>query len=161
MARSLLIFDARANVAPASNAARLALVNVRPVLEFKDAATNEVAIFEAIMPQAYGGRTLTAKLFYFMASAVSGDIDWDVEVEAISPGDSLDLDAADSFDTVNSTDNTTVPGTAGFLDLVIVTLTNKDSVVAGDHVRFRVTRDGAADTASGDARLYKIEIREA
>jgi len=160
MAKTLLVFDARANVAPTSAAATLALANVRPVLEF-DAATNESAVFEAIMPQAYAGGTLTAELFYFMATATSGDIDWDVEVEAVSDGDALDLDAADSFDTVNSTDNTTVPGTAGYLDVVAVTLTNKDSVVVGDLVRFKVTRDAVADTAAGDARLYKVEIREA
>lgn len=163
MAKTLLVFAPREHVAPTSNSARLALVNGRPVLDFKDAATNEVAIFESIMQQGYAGGVLTAVLYYFMATAITGDTDWDVEVEAITPDvDTLDLDAADSFDTANSQDNNTVPPTtAGKLGVVAVTLTNKDGVAVGDHVRFRVTRDGAADTASGDARLYKVEIREA
>ena len=34
------------------------------------------------------------------------------------------------------------------------------SVVAGDYFRIKVTRDGISDTATGDAELVKVEIRE-
>ena len=143
---------------PSSNFAAYTQVNQRPVLAF-DAATNESAQWSAIIPQGWTG-TITAVITYFMASATSGDVDWDVLVEAITDGDTVDVDAADSFDTANSTDNTTVPGTAGHIDQVSVTLTNNDSSAAADYARFRVTRDAASDTATGDAYLLAAEIRD-
>lgn len=146
---------------PSTNFAQLRTINTtqrRPVLAF-DAATNEDVIFTAIVPQGWTG-TITALVSYVMASATSGDVDVDVSVEAISDGDAVDLDAAASFDTVNSTDNTTVPGTAGFIDVITVTLTNNDSSAAGDYIRFKVTRDAASDTATGDMFVLAVEIRD-
>ena len=90
----------------------------------------------------------------------SGDVDLDIQVEAISDGDSIDTDSASSFDTVNSVDNTTVPGTAGFPDLVSIELANDDSAVAGDMIRIRFNRDAASDTATGDLELFWIEIQD-
>ncbi|MFQ6027398.1 MAG: hypothetical protein ACE5Q6_07895, partial [Dehalococcoidia bacterium] len=98
---------------------------------------------------------------YAMSSATSGDIDWDAAFERI--GDQqLDIDS-DSFAAVNSVDNTTVPGTSGFIDVVSIAFTDgadMDSVAAGEAFRLKVTRDAASDTASGDAELWAVEIRE-
>ncbi|MCL4822575.1 MAG: hypothetical protein KJZ57_00025 [Anaerolineales bacterium] len=58
----------------------------------------------------------------------------------------------------------TAPGTAGYIDQFTATLTNKDSVAAGDYVRIRLMRDaddGTNDTASGDCYVLMAEIREA
>jgi hypothetical protein len=82
-------------------------------------------------------------------------------LEAVTDGDSTDLDAGDSFDSANSTDNTTVPATAGFIDVVSITMTNADSIAAGDYFRLRITRDAASDTATGDAYLLAVELRDA
>lgn len=143
---------------PASNYPQLNLVNRRPVLAF-DASTNETCYWTAIVPQGWTG-TITAYVYYIMASATSGDVDIDVAVESVTDGDTVDLDAGTSFDTVNSTDNTTVPGTAGYIDVVAVTLTNNDSSAAGDYVRFSVARDAASDTATGDMYVLAVEIRD-
>lgn len=152
------IFSPLAAEFPSSNFAPLTRVNNRPALAF-DASTNESAQWGGIAPQGLTG-TLTAIITYMMASATSGDIDWDVSLEAITDGDATDLDAGDSFDTVNSTDNTTVPATAGYIDQVTVTLTNTDSIAAGDYFRLRVTRDAASDTAADDAYLLSVELRD-
>lgn len=143
---------------PSTNFPQLTLVNRRPALAF-DAATNESAYWTVVIPQGWTG-TITAYVHYIMASATSGDVDVDIAVEAVSDGDATDLDAGTSFDTVNSTDNTTVPGTAGYLDVVTVTLTNNDSSAAGDYARFSVTRDAASDTATGDMYVLAVEIRD-
>lgn len=143
---------------PSSNFPELLTVNGRPALAF-DATTNESALWTAIAPQSITG-ALTALVWYAMASAMSGDVDVDVSVEAVTDGDSLDFDAAESFDTVNSMDNTTVPGTAGYSDVVTVTLTNKDSIAAGDYFRVKLTRDAASDTASGDMYVFGVELRD-
>ena len=114
------------------------------------------------MPQNYAGTTgVTVYLHYAMSSATSGDIDWDVAFERI--GDQqLDIDG-DSFAAVNSVDNTTVPGTSGNVDVVSVAFTDgadMDSVVKGESFRLLVRRLAADDTASGDAELVAVEIRE-
>ena len=158
---SLLQFSALQNEPPTSNNATLDTRNSHIVLDF-DATTNESAIFSGVMPQNYAGTTgVTVLIHYAMTSATSGDIDWDVEFERI--GDQqLDIDG-DSFATANSVDNTTVPSTSGFVDVVSVTFTDgadMDSVAAGEAFRIRVTRDAASDTATGDAELLHVEIQE-
>ncbi len=64
---------------------------------------------------------------------------------------------------MNSVDNTTVPSTAGNVDIVNVTFTDgadMDSVAVGEGFRMKVTRDAASDTAAGDAELRFVEIKE-
>jgi hypothetical protein len=158
---TLVIFTPAANEPPSSNFATIDLRNLHPVLDF-DASTNEDAIFSGVLPQNYAGTTgVTVYLHYAMSSATSGDIDWDVAFERI--GDQqLDIDG-DSFAAVNSVDNTTVPGTSGNVDVVSVAFTNgadMDSVVKGDSFRLLVRRLAADDTATGDAELVAVEIRE-
>ena len=158
---TLVIFTPSANEPPSSNFATIDLRNLHPVLDF-DASTNEDAIFSGVLPQNYAGTTgVTVYLHYAMSSATSGDIDWDVAFERI--GDQqLDIDG-DSFAAVKSVDNTTVTGTSGNVDVVSVAFTNgadMDSVVKGESFRLLVRRLAADDTATGDAELVAVEIRE-
>lgn len=143
---------------PAANFPQLMLVNRRPVLAF-DAATNETAQWTVRLPD---GWTTTsdpiAIIAYMMASATSDDVDIDVSMESITDADAFDLDAGDTFDAANSTDNTTVPGTAGYIDMVGVTLSNHDSSAAGDYCRFKLTRDATNDTAAGDMYVLWMAI---
>lgn len=157
-ARSIVTLLPYAAEFPASNFPQLMLVNRRPVLAF-DAATGETAYWTFVAPVGIT-TPLTAKVHYIMASATSGDVDVDVAIEAVTDGDSLDLDTSTSFASVNSTDNTTVPGTAGYIDVVSVTLTNNDSIAAGDYVRISLARDAASDTASGDMYVLAVEIQD-
>jgi len=158
---TLLLFIPQSNEPPASNPATLDTRNAHPVLDF-DATTNEDAVFGAVMPQNYAGTTgVTVYIHYAMSSATAGDIDWDAAFELI--GDQQQDIDADGFAAVQSVDNTTVPGTSGLVDVVSIAFTDgaqMDSVAAGDEFRIKVTRDAASDTATGDAELTKVEIRE-
>jgi len=158
MANTRFIFTPYAAEFPSSNFPQLTLINRRPVLAF-DASTNETCYWTGIVPQGWTG-TITALVYYIMASATSGDVDIDIAIESITDADATDLDAGTSFDTTNSTDNTTVPGTAGYMDVISVTLTNNDSSAAGDYIRFSLTRDAASDTATGDMYVLAVEIRD-
>lgn len=131
----------------------------RPVLAF-DASVNEFGIWTVRAPADWDPSTLTAIIAYIMAAAAAGDVDLDVYVEAISDGDAVDLDAGDSFDAVNSTDNTVVPGVVGRIDMITVTLANHDVSVAGDYIRFKLERDAVSDTAAGDMLVLWCEIRD-
>lgn len=144
---------------PASNYAVLTIINRRPVLAF-DAATDETAYWTFVAPQGLTG-TITAILYYMMASATTGNVYWQGALEAVTPGDALDLDAGSSFDTANS-GNGAVPATAGYMQAITITLTNADSIAAGDLVRLSINRDAdnASDNAGGDAYLLAVEVRD-
>jgi hypothetical protein len=151
------------NQPPASNFATRdtrGSTNPHTVLDF-DASTAETAIFKGIMPSNYSGGGVTVYIHYAMTSAASGDIDWDVAFERIGDqGENLDNDG---FAAVKSVDTTTVPGTAGLVDVVSINFSNgseMDSVIAGDSYRIKVTRDAPNDSATGDAELWGVEMRE-
>jgi len=145
---------------PSSAFAALMTVNARPVLAF-DAATDETAQWTFVAPQGMTG-TLTAVLSLIGAAASTNPTYWDVSVEAITTADATDLDSADSFDSINS-GSVAMGATQGYMVQLSITLTNKDSIAAGDYVRVRVTRDAnnGSDTFAGDAYLLAVEIREA
>jgi len=159
---TLVVFTALNNEPPSSDYATVDTRNGHVVLDFDDGSDNESAIFSGVMPQHYAGTTgVTVYLHYSMTSATSGTVDWDVSFERIGDGQQ-DIDS-DSFAAANSVDDTTVPGTSGHVDVVSVAFTNgadMDSVAKGESFRVKVTRDSASDDASGDAELYKIELRE-
>jgi hypothetical protein len=148
---------------PATNFPQLTLSNRRPVLAF-DASTDETCYWTFIAPQGLTG-AITLVVTYAMASATSGTVGLQAQLEAITDGDSTDTDAATSFDTVNNSASTTVPGTAGYIDQISITMTNADSMAAADYVRLSLNRDadGSAitDSATGDLYLLAAELRDA
>ncbi len=161
MANTRMIFLPFAAEFPATNYPQLTLVNRRPVLAF-DASTDECCYWTGIAPQGLTG-TLAAVVTYMMASAMSGKVDFEGSIEAVSDGDAADLDAGDSFDTTNEISAPTVPGTAGYIDQITITLTNKDSIAAGDYFRLKLMRDaddGTNDTATGDCYVLTVELRD-
>lgn len=157
---SLILFIPQSNEPPTTNFATLDIRNNHPVLDFDD-TTNEDVIFSGVLPQHYGGGGITVFLHYAMTSAVTGDIDWDAAIERI--GDQQQDIDADGFAVANSVDNTTVPATSGFVDIVFIAFTDgvdMDSLAVGEGFRIKITRDAATDTATGDAELRFVEIRE-
>lgn len=147
---------------PATNFPQLTLSNRRPVLAF-DAATDETCYWTAIAPQGLTA-PLTLVLTYAMASATTGTVGFQAQVEAITAGDAVDTDATTSFDTVNNSASTTVPGTAGNIGQISITLTNNDSIAASDYFRISLNRDadGSAitDSATGDAYVLAAELQD-
>lgn len=157
---TLAIFGPLHNEPTLTNFATLDTRNQHPLLSF-DPTTNQDAVFSSVMPRAYGGGGVTTYVHYSMATAITGDLDWDVSFERI--GDQQqDLDS-DGFAAANSVDNTTVPGTAGLVDIVNTTFTDgadMDSIAVGEKYRVKVTRDAVSDTAAGAAQIVALEIKE-
>lgn len=164
MARNFEInLDPDAFIPPSSAHADRGAVQNRSYLAF-DAGTVEAMYSKAVqMPAAYtGSGTLKADILYAAASATTGKFDFEISVEALTDGDAVDTDSASSFDAVNA-GNETVPGTAGYMGVLTITLTNKDSVAAGDMFRIKLERDAddaTDDTATGDARIYAVNVYE-
>jgi hypothetical protein len=122
-----------------------------------DATTEEWVTWSFRMPDDYASAP-ALKVQWKAASATSGGVVWDARVSATSSGDSQDVDAQD-FDSANTATGT-APGTAGFLLETSITLTNADSVAAGDFVVVRLARAAAngSDTATGDAECAMVAL---
>lgn len=148
------------NEPPATNFATLDARNGHPVLDF-DTTTQEAAIFSGVLPLGYAGNGLTVEVFWAATSATTGTVGWDVAFERIDAS-SLDIDA-DSFATAQTITAVTVPGTSGQVIKSSVAISNGaniDSLAAGEAFRVRVRRDVANDTATGDAELLRVVVRE-
>lgn len=160
MARTVAILTPESAHYPASNYAPFSLSNQRPILMY-DAATDETAYWTLVGVQGIT-TPLTLVITYAMASATSGNVIMYAQVEAISDGDAIDTDSTTSFDSANTSSATAVPGTAGYIDQISITLTNNDSIAAADYVRISISRDAdnAGDTATGDLYLLVAELRD-
>jgi hypothetical protein len=122
-----------------------------------DAAQEEWLVWQLRMPDDYAA-TPVVKLQWLAASATTGAVVWDVRISATTPGDTTDVDAK-GFAAAN-TATTTVPGTAGYLAETSITVTNADSLAAGDFIAVRVARAAtdSADTATGDVELLTVSL---
>jgi hypothetical protein len=138
----------------ATNPAGIIYTNGLPHLLFDD-TTSEIVYWVIRLPSDYSSAPVL-KAQYTMSSAVSGTFGLSVSIMAVSDGDAADVDV-ESYDTANSPAASTVPGTAGHLDEISVTLTNADSMAAGDLVFIKLARN-IADTATGDAELRAVSL---
>jgi len=162
-----VVLDPDAFIPDASAHPDRGVVQNRAYLAFDD-DTPETCYSKAFrVPDAYAGGTVTCAIAYAMATGNADAIEFEVAVEAITEADALDTGAASSFDSVNDVDegfSETVPGTVGYLSILTGTLTNKDSMAAGDYIRISLARDAddaTNDDATGDARVFWVAIYEA
>jgi len=167
MARNFTLNFPSTALGPASTTAGPTYVNhgttpySRVGLAFDDSADESAATGMFVMPNEYtGSGTLKADICYYTASATSGDVAFLVLIEAITDGDSVDLEAAQSVDGTASAGTKTVPGTAGHPDILTFTLTAKDSVAAGDITRLFIVRDVSEDGVSGDVYVASVSLYE-
>lgn len=139
----------------------LGLRNNHPTLDF-DAATDEAVNFEGVLPAHYAGNGIAVVLDWVAASATTGDVKWNVDIERQNAG-TFNVDT-DSFATAK-TATTTTNGTNGVVNHTTISFSNSeiDGLLAGEVFRLRVTRDAndAADTMAGDAQLRKVILTEA
>ena len=151
-----IIFSVNGCKLPSSNYPIIDATGNRWRLLFDD-STDESCQWQVRLPASYSS-TPVAKIQYTMASATSGDVYFNVYIMAVSDGDSQDVDT-DSFDSANS-GHATVPGTAGYLDEISISLTNFDSGASGDLLIVKLERDAdnGSDDASGDAEVRSFSI---
>jgi hypothetical protein len=151
------------NEAPAAAFATADTRNAHPVLDF-DGATDEEAVFTAVLPASYRSNGLTVDTFWSFTSATSGSLRVQAAIERIDAS-GLDIDA-DSFAAFQSAGGT-APATSGMVIVVSVAFTSgaqMDSLVAGELFRLKIRRD--ADGTSGtddiatDAELLAVVVKE-
>jgi hypothetical protein len=160
---TLVIWGPSANEPPTSNYATLDTRNAHLVLDFDD-TTDETAVFSAIMPRNYATGGVTLYIHYSMTSDTANKVRWEASFERVGDGQQ-DTDS-DSFATAQAVNVAAVPGTSGHVDIVTIAFTEgaqMDSVAVGEKFRLKVQRkpsDTTNDTATGDAELHWLELKE-
>jgi hypothetical protein len=157
---TLCTFFPTDNEPPSSNYATFDSRNGHPTLDFDD-TTQEAAIFTGVVPRHYAAGGITVYIHASLTSATSGTLGWDVSFERMSDA-TTDIDS-DSFATAQTVTAATVPGTSGVvlvLNVAVSNGANMDSIAVGEAFRLRVRRDVANDTATGDAELLAVELKE-
>lgn len=101
----------------------------------------------------YGSGNITATVYWYADTASSGGVTWETAIAAITPNtDSQDVETK-AFATVNTASDTHLGTTGQRVHSVDVTISNLDSLAAGDVMRLRLSRltSDAGDTMTGDA----------
>ncbi len=130
----------------------------RSALAF-DAATSEKCRLQFPMPTFIAPLTLKIQ---FAIAATTGNVQFRAQVEAITPLDALNVSTTVSFDTANSSGSISVPSTTFYLKEFSITLTNNDSLTAGDMVTLTIDRDvTVGSNASGDCFLLTARLEDA
>lgn len=122
-----------------------------------DATTDEAVVYGFRMPENYASGGVL-KIQYTMTSATTGTVEYEALVMAVTDADSADVATA-SFSTL-AVGSATVPGTAGYLDEISITL-SMDSAVAGDFIYIYLSTDsddGTNDTATGDREVVMLSF---
>lgn len=115
-----------------------------------DAAADESLMWQFQMPADYSSSPVL-KCTYKMASATTGSVRVEGRLAAYTPGtDTNDADAK-AFATTNSAGQTVPATTAGKEATISITLTNADSVAAGDFCIVQLRRDADGTTGTDDA----------
>lgn len=158
---SLCKFTPRQNQPPTSTYATPDRRNARDVLDF-DAAADEAAVFEDVLPRNYGGNGITAIIAWSATSATSGNVVLGGSFER-TDDESLDTDS-DSF-AAEQTGTFAAPGTSGQVQYSSIAFTNGaqiDSLAVSEVFRFKFRRIGSdgSDTMTGDLELRSIELIE-
>ena len=139
----------------ATNPPGTAWLNGTPYLTFND-TTDQLFKVSLRMPT---GTTGTIKVFfkYSMASATTNNVAIRMQVTAVTDAENITTATAD---TLEASSDSAVPGTAGLTKEIEHTITNDDSVAAGDYVSIQIGRENATSgtNATGNMRLHALSI---
>ena len=129
-----------------------------PGLAF-DAASDEAAHWK-FYADSYGSGNLTVTVFWYADTATSGDVIWGAQLACITPNtDSQDIET-DGLATANTVTDSHIGTTGQRLHSAAITVSNLDSIAAGDYVNLRLYRDADAggDTMAGDAIVTMVVV---
>lgn len=129
-------------------------------LYFDDGGSSTAeAAFWRFLADAYASGNVTLDLYWYADTASSGDVVWDAQLSAITPEtDTQDIET-DGLATENTVTDSHLGTTAQRIHKATITLSNLDSLAAGDLCHLRIARDAdnASDTLSGDVVLVLVE----
>ena len=132
----------------------------RPYLAF-DASTDELVLWTFRLPENYASAPTLKIIWSGSASTtVSHTVFWRAEVMAMTADTDSVASTTDSFDTVKTASDDILGTTAERPQTVDLSLTNNDSMAAGDYIALRFGRDAdnASDDLTEDAWLWAVSL---
>jgi hypothetical protein len=125
-------------------------------------ATADEAAFWKFIADNYGSGNLTIRIFWYADTATSGSVIWEAQIAAITPNtDSQDVET-DGLATLNFVSDAHIGTTGQRVHSCDITLSNLDSIAAGDLVHIRIARDAngtsGTDDMTGDAVLIAAQV---
>jgi hypothetical protein len=126
-----------------------------------DASTDETWQW-TIVADGYTSGNLTIRIFWYADTASSGNVMWGARIAAITPNtDTQDIETK-SFATANTQQDTHLGTTGQREHSVDITVSNLDSLAAGDIVFVQIYRDAdgtaGTDDMTGDAGLTHAQV---
>lgn len=126
-----------------------------------DAATDEAAFWKFIADN-YGSGNLTLDIYWYADTASSANVVWEAQLSAITADtDTQDIET-DGLATLNFVQDTHLGTTGQRVHKATITISNLDSIAAGDLCHLRIARDAngtsATDDMTGDAIIVMVEI---
>ena len=120
-------------------------------------ATGEAAHFkfEAV---DYGSGNLTIDIIWSSDSDDSGDATWSAELAAYTPETDTGSWFTKSLATANTVTDSHLGTTARRLHRASITLSNLDSIAAGDECELKISRSASGDTLTGEIFLHEVSI---
>ena len=118
-----------------------------------DQTTQEHANFTVIMPDDWNAGTVTFKA-YWTAAAGAGTVVWGLQAISFADDDALDT----AWGTVQTSTDTLLATGDMHISPVSAAITIAGTPATGEPVLFRIYRDVATDTLTGDAKLIGIKI---
>src|SRR5262245_21207703 len=124
--------------------------------------TTDEAAFWKFVATGYGSGNLTLTLFWYADTASSASVVWEAQIAAITPDtDSQDVET-DGLASLNFVQDTHLGTTGQRVHSCAITISNLDSLAAGDLVHLRIARDAngtsATDDMTGDAILIAATL---
>lgn len=121
-----------------------------------DATTQETAYFY-FPALSYGSGNVSVEVQWYADTATSGTVTFGASLACITPNtDTQDIETK-AFATENTATDTHLGTTAQRLMSFTITVTNLDSITAGDWVALRLRRD-MSDTMTGDAVVSRVIV---
>ena len=128
------------------------------VLAF-DATTDESCFFK-FNATNYGSGDLTLRIRWYADTGSSANVVWGAAIAAITPNTDTQDAETKAFGTANTVQDTHLGTTAQRLHEAVITITNTDSIAAGDEVALKLYRDAdgtaATDDFAGDANVTSV-----
>lgn len=124
-----------------------------------DASATERAYWR-FQPVAYGSGNITCDIIWYAVNATSGVVQWEAALAAITPEtDTQDVETK-AFATAITVNDTHLGTTSKRLHTATITISNLDSIAAGDEAYLRISRIGGngADTLANDAALTEVRL---
>lgn len=119
----------------------------RSALAFAQSTSQKCRSPQIHMPTFTGA--LSVRLT-FAIPVTTNNVAFRVAVEAITPADAINVNTTRSFDTANTSGSISVPASTYNTKDIVITLTNNDSVAAGDLFTFTLDRDVAIGSNATD-----------